>query len=433
MHQFKTGLLVALFFVLSFHNVLAQNQPSPYSAYGVGLLVDNGYVANRGMGGIGVSYVNPWVAASKNPALLSSHTFSTFEAAATLTNSAVRDEVNRFDQFSGGLNYISLAFPVIPGRYAMNLSLRPYSSKSYQLIETTDASGGIRPERLRTTGEGSISQFSLANGFAINKQFSVGVEASYNFGNISDQTIYGDLIEGQDTVNVAFLVADQTDLNYSDFSFKFGASFRQKVGKNYLGVGATYDLQADLNTKRSVSFQRLSLTGDEINTGNVDTLTTNFVVQDQKGITRIPGKLAAGVSFWKPNKWAVAAEGYFQNWEDYTLFGEKSANLTNLIGVNVGGELTPDAQDPDKYFNRITYRVGFKAAQGPVKVQNTTISDFGITFGMTLPVNRVSNVNLGLDVGQRGTLESNLVRENYLQLNLSFTFNDKWFLRRQFD
>jgi len=42
-------------------------------------------------------------------------------------------------------------------------------------------------------------------------------------------------------------------------------------------------------------------------------------------------------------------------------------------------------------------------------------------------------VNLAVEVGQRGTLLNNLVRENYLNFNLSFTYNDRWFLRRQFD
>ena len=37
------------------------------------------------------------------------------------------------------------------------------------------------------------------------------------------------------------------------------------------------------------------------------------------------------------------------------------------------------------------------------------------------------------ELGQRGTLQNNLVKENYVTFRLGFTLNDRWFQRYQYD
>jgi hypothetical protein len=123
----------------------------------------------------------------------------------------------------------------------------------------------------------------------------------------------------------------------------------------------------------------------------------------------------------------------YQDWSAYNSFGISDNNFGELMKLNFGGEFTPDAQSGTKYYERITYRAGLNISNGPLVINNNSINSFGITFGSTLPISNISNVNLAFEVGQRGTLLNNLVQENYLNFNLSFTFNDRWFLRRQFD
>jgi len=64
----------------------------------------------------------------------------------------------------------------------------------------------------------------------------------------------------------------------------------------------------------------------------------------------------------------------------------------------------------------------------PSTNQFTSIDDFGITFGVGLPIgNQLSNFNLGLELGKRGTTGTGLIQENYINLRLSLSLNDKWF------
>ena len=65
-------------------------------------------------------------------------------------------------------------------------------------------------------------------------------------------------------------------------------------------------------------------------------------------------------------------------------------------------------------------------------VNNQAINDFGITFGLGLPLgNNFSNVNLGFELGRRGTTNAGLVEEDYFRINVGLSLNDKWFRKRK--
>ena len=67
-------------------------------------------------------------------------------------------------------------------------------------------------------------------------------------------------------------------------------------------------------------------------------------------------------------------------------------------------------------------------------VNNESIEEFGISFGVGIPVGRLfSNANLSFEWGQRGTTASNLVKETFLNVNISLSLNDRWFEKRKFN
>ena len=67
-------------------------------------------------------------------------------------------------------------------------------------------------------------------------------------------------------------------------------------------------------------------------------------------------------------------------------------------------------------------------------IQNQTIKDYAFTAGFGLPLGGTfSNLNIGVEYGQKGTVLSNLVRENYTNVLMSLSLNDKWFVKRKYD
>ena len=53
-------------------------------------------------------------------------------------------------------------------------------------------------------------------------------------------------------------------------------------------------------------------------------------------------------------------------------------------------------------------------------------------FGLPLPKS-ASRINLALEIGQRGTTNSGLIKEQFMGVHAGFNFCDKWFIQRKYD
>jgi len=86
------------------------------------------------------------------------------------------------------------------------------------------------------------------------------------------------------------------------------------------------------------------------------------------------------------------------------------------------------------YLSKITYRGGFRYENTGLVINNVSILDRAVTFGLGLPLNGTfSNINIGFEYGKRGTTNAGLIEENYSNISFGFSFNDKWFQRRQYN
>ena len=57
------------------------------------------------------------------------------------------------------------------------------------------------------------------------------------------------------------------------------------------------------------------------------------------------------------------------------------------------------------------------------------VATTGITLGLGIPVFRYYNsVNLGVDLGQRGSISNSQIRERYFLFTVSFNLHDIWFI-----
>jgi hypothetical protein len=72
-----------------------------------------------------------------------------------------------------------------------------------------------------------------------------------------------------------------------------------------------------------------------------------------------------------------------------------------------------------------------------VVLNDQPISDVALTMGVGIPLRMtgLSNVNLGLELGTRGTTKAGLSRENYLKFTVGFSFlgEDYWFVKMKYD
>ena len=101
----------------------------------------------------------------------------------------------------------------------------------------------------------------------------------------------------------------------------------------------------------------------------------------------------------------------------------------------------PKSNSISNYWDRVTYRAGLRFEKTGLLVSKTSvvgdfieINDFGISFGLGLPMGKkLSNLNLGIEYGTKGSTANNLIQEKYFNFRLSLSLNDSWFIKREID
>jgi hypothetical protein len=187
------------------------------------------------------------------------------------------------------------------------------------------------------------------------------------------------------------------------------------------------------------------LTSLNLRTLSTITLSNNFgeTIIDSENLNApnekiiIPGSVTFGAGIGETNKWMAGAQFSTQ------LSGNSGNRFNDVITttsfepsyqISVGGFYVPKYNSFKSYLSRVTYRAGFRYENTGLIIQNETITDYGTNFGLGLPLGGpFSKINVGLEIGQRGTLSQNLVKENYYNLTIGFTINDKWFQKIKYD
>ena len=82
----------------------------------------------------------------------------------------------------------------------------------------------------------------------------------------------------------------------------------------------------------------------------------------------------------------------------------------------------------------MAYRAGAYYKNEYYKLYGKNISSMGITIGATFPVFRWYNgITVGLELGQRGSLSDNMIREKYINFSIGVNIFDIWFRKTQYE
>ena len=261
--------------------------------------------------------------------------------------------------------------------------------------------------------------------YNLNSNWAVGVRANYLFGTLEKKEIF--------SASEAQLLTSYTHENQiNGFVLNGGISYAKKTESNHLfTIGATYGLGSNINADQNYLVRTYQIIPTNFVEFNIDTI--NYSVSDRK--VRIPENASFGIGYGKDLKWNIGAQ---IDWEKTSAFQleHDATSSNNRIKAAVGGFYIPQFNSYRSYFERATYRGGVYYEKTPISVKGQDIQDYGITFGIGLPVGKVtdpSELNIGVQLGQRGTTQSNLVKETYANVKLSFTLNDSWFQRRRYD
>ncbi len=417
-------LLIILLIVFGSLESIGQAAKTPFSSFGIGETFGNGLTHNQGMAGLGISNPEYWHLNNVNPALLTFNTITVFEAGFIGEQRTAKGANASEKAGSGNLNYLAMGFPVKRNKWAMGIGLMPYSSVNYQLNYQGTIANSTETINVVESGSGGINQLYWSNGIRLHPNVSIGLKGTYYFSAIVNQ-FASTLSESTQLVQYATNIYDRQ--SFSGFGFTGGVAFnKDSIGrKDYrFNVGLVYDLNADIKTKFYERLERRNASGI------IDSVT---IVNNIPGTTTIPQSIGAGLSFGKELQWLIGADFTYTDYTDFRDFGGSSAGGKSGWQFAFGGKITPDAGSITNYLKRMTYQTGISFSEAPYLINGNALKDFGINFGLTLPVSRISSLDLAVKVGKRGDLQTNTIEENYFKLYFGVTFNDQWFIKRRFD
>lgn len=393
---------------------------SPYSFYGIGDVKFKGTVENRSMGGVSVFsdsiHVN-----LQNPASFSHLKLTTFTVGANYNNVKLQNASASESATRTTLDYLVVAMPVSK-KFGASLGLLPFSSVGYKIQNYNEDTSQTSS---RFFGEGGVNRFFGGVGYSINANFSIGADLNYNFGNISTNSIeYIPVVQyGTRELNTS---------RVNGFSSNFGVMYNRKVSEKLTVFGSL------------VYSPESSLTIDnERNITTVLVVDENNVVPQEEGITQLsttklnlPSKFVFGIGIGEVRKWMVGTELTLQQSSN---FGNRFNDINNVGYENatkfsLGGYYIPKYNSFNRYLERVTYRAGFNYENTGLIINNESINNYGITFGFSLPLGgSFSNINVGFEFGKRGTTNAGLIEENYTNIHIGLSLNDKWFVKRKYE
>lgn len=410
-------IFLATFLLFSLITLAQQGTSSPYSFYGVGDVRYRGMLENRSMGGVAVEQDSIHINID-NPSSYANLKYTTMTLAGTHSEKTLKEEGESASARRTTLDYLVVAIPV--GRLGFGFGLIPYSSVGYK-IQYISPDGSENNKRLE--GTGGLNKVFFGAGYKIGKNFSVGADVHYVFGKIENDNLefITDVPVGTRELNLSYL---------SGFNVNFGAMYKTKLTKKLqLHTALSYSLE----TKLDVESTRTISTIDYNGTVNIDPEGFDEVVTNREIVK--PSKLTLGLGIGEARKWLIGAE--LATRPTATLDSHYN-NVTNAKfekynRYSLGGYFIPDYGSFTSYAKRIVYRAGFRFEQTGLIINDQGIDDKTISVGVGLPAfGSFSNFNIGLEYGQRGTTKNGLIQENYFNASVSFSLNDKWFVKRKF-
>ncbi len=398
---------------------------SPYTRFGLGWIVENRFETRiMGMGGLRYGVRNSEFVNPANPA-----SYSAFDSLSFIFQGGVfgTNVWLNTDQLSETGNFFSMShllfgFPVTKW-LRVSGGVLPYSYVGYDVF-VDDEIDDIGDVRYFYQGSGGLNKVYLGAGFRISESLSAGFNASFLFG-----TVYRERGVGF-TSNINYRnTRAQEAFTSNDFLFDFGVQYSRKVRDKFrITGGLTYSPEITVNSKYGYLVTSYY--------GNINSIQAfRDTIENRSGTDGsfiVPQKIGAGISFENENNWTVGADFSWQNWENFELFGVPDS-MNNSWNIAFGGEVTPDPNSIRSYWDRVSYRLGFRYGRSYLNFRETNLNEIGISFGFGLPLRKgKTTINIAVEAGRTGTIDNGLIQENFVRFTLGVNIFENWFIKSKY-
>ncbi|MEN8768852.1 MAG: hypothetical protein ABF269_05030 [Candidatus Arcticimaribacter sp.] len=424
--------LLSVFALLATVFIHAQNSSaSPYSLGGLGDITFRGNAIDRMMGGLSV-YSDSIHANLNNPASLGELKLTTFSVGVHYKNTQLSSLEANDKVASGSLDYIAVSIPT--KHFGFSFGVMPYSSVGYRLQSIDDAIEGSTVIN-QYEGGGGVNKTFFAVGVNLFKGFNLGATVNYNFGNINTRA-------SRLEENIDFGTYLLGDSAISGFDYNLSAHGKFALtNKIVLDAFGSFSPEHSLVSKNEQTYYTQSISTQ--NVGAVQEVDLSSSGLDELSLT-IGNRMSYGLSVGQDKKWLFGAQITVINSGNYRNDFIQLNNISyeDSSRLSVGGMYIPNYASITSYWKRIAYRAGFRQEASGVIVNSVPLEETGMSFGVSLPlggfysatnVSGYSNLNVGLELGQRGVDTGGLVKENFWAVRVGLSLNDLWFIKRKYN
>jgi hypothetical protein len=393
---------------------------SSYSRYGVGDILHYGDSRLYAMGGTGIALLDGGFINGLNPAGLARISFTRFSGGFEYNRFLSKDESGSALYSIGRLQGLAFAFPISKENgVVLSAEATPYSLVSYAINSSIfDSSTGLTRNKT-FYGSGGLSYLGLGLSASPSTAFHVGARLNYMYGRTRQyQTSFFD-----DPSYVA-PVFDRS-IYYSGFTFTLGTIY-EGIGK-IINIPFLHDLSIGL-----IATTPISLDADEqrIYPGAAYYMDDSTVIQH--GTADLPLTLGLGFSYLHQDRYRFLSDLVFEKWENTKYFGMRQMELRNSFRTSIGFEAIP-FKGADTFWKRIYYRAGFAYNATYYKIHDVGINEFIMSGGVGLPIGPESRLNIGVQVGVRGSIDNKLQKDTIFRLSIAISASELWFQKYEED
>ncbi len=193
-----------------------------------------------------------------------------------------------------------------------------------------------------------------------------------------------------------------------------GLIYKTKINKYDFVSSATFSPSSTLksdNTRSTAKVQYDGTGGEAIVEEPIDSPVTDTKL-------RIGSRFAFGSGIGQIKKWFVGFESTFQGKNDFGRTYD-NAEYESTSKFAIGGYYVPNYNSFTNYMSKMTYRAGFRHENTGLVINSESIKDSALTLGLGFPISgNFSNINLGVELGKRGTTNAGLIKENYINFSI---------------
>jgi len=417
MNKQLTTLFIFILSVSSSHQLLAQGNNSPYSILGIGDLEDNFYNRTSGLSNTGIAYRSGHYLINNNPASYSGLDNQFFAVEMGIRGSVVNyygQSVTPGQNQSGDITFRRLALGMkLSKHWGSSIGLAPFSTQNYEFSNPYYIAGTVN--EIATSlyqGHGGLNKVYWGNSYEFFHHLSLGVEASYIFGTLSQK-------ENLQTPNGATLASTSRDINMSNLFMNYGLQYYGKLGKKWtFSLGGTFANQSDLFASSNITV----LNSDSVALKSQELSQYYF---------RLPNSFGVGFSMTKDQKYTFLGDYKHQAWSDQKYAVDNSNyGLVNSDRYSIGFEISRNKTFYNTKVEKSYFQAGLYYATSYLQVYGKQIDDRGVTAGFGInSFKSPLSYSITLQYGIKGTQDNQLVQQRYANITFAISYRDLWYTK----